>query len=119
MYNASLANEKILPGESKEVKLIVTKKMTENNIGLVANTAEIIDSYNEYGLSDVNSTYGNKDKSEEDYSSADLILSIKTGQVVETALIIIFTIALGGTATYLIARNVLNRKITIERRGLK
>ena len=53
--------------------------MTENNTGLVNNTAEIVEDYNELGLEDSNSTPGNKVKGENDYSSADVLLSIRTG----------------------------------------
>ena len=33
LYNASLANTVIEPGQSKEVTLIVSKKITENSLG--------------------------------------------------------------------------------------
>lgn len=99
VYCTTLANEEINPGESKEVKLIVIKEMTENNTGLINNTAEIVSSYNEYGLTDVNSTEGNSAKGENDMGAADLIISIKTGQVVTTVILsIISIIALGLTA---------------------
>ena len=75
------------PGQSKEITLILTKQMTENNTGLVNNTAEIAESYNELGLTDVNSTEGNKVDGENDMSSADVIISIKTGEVVTTVLL--------------------------------
>ena len=102
LYNSSLSNEKIKPGESKEVKLIVTKQMTENNTGLIHNTAEIIESYNELGLKD-----GNKN----DSNSADLILSIKTGQVVTTITLILSTIVIIGAAVYIISKIILNKRI--------
>lgn len=98
VYCTSLANEKIEPGQSKDVTLTVIKQMKENNTGLVNNTAEIVDSYNELGLTDSNSTEGNKVKGENDMSSADLIISIRTGQVVTTVLLIISTIVMLGIA---------------------
>ena len=82
LYNSSLANEKIAAGESKELTLVLTKSMTENNTGLVNNTAEIAEAYNELGLADSNSTPGNKTQGENDMSSADVIISIKTGEIV-------------------------------------
>ena len=102
LYNSSLSNEKIKPGESKQVKLIVTKQMTENNTGLIQNTAEIVESYNEFGLKDENKNNSN---------FADLILSIKTGQVVTTITLILSTIIIIGAATYIISRFVLNKRI--------
>ena len=79
LYNASIANDKILAGQSKELTLTLTKTMTENNVGRINNTAEIAEAYNDLGLTDSNSTPGNKVQGENDYGSADVILSIKTG----------------------------------------
>lgn len=111
VYCTSLANEKIEPGESKSVTLTVIKTMSENNTGLINNTAEIVDSYNEYGLADSNSTEGNKVKGENDMGSADLIISIKTGQVVMTVSLVITTIVIIGIAIYVIKRLFINGKI--------
>ncbi len=111
VYCTSLANEKIEPGQSREVTLTVIKEMKENNTGLVNNTAEIVNSYNEYGLTDINSTEGNKVKGENDMGSADLIISIKTGQVVMTVSLIILAIAILGVAMFLIRRIIINRRI--------
>lgn len=66
LYNSSLANVKLEPGQSKEITLILTKQMTENNTGLVNNTVEIVESYNEQGLKDSDSTEGNRAKGEDD-----------------------------------------------------
>jgi len=85
--------------------------MTENNTGLVNNTAEIVESYNEQGLKDSDSTEGNRAKSEDDMGSADLILSIKTGQVVATVLVILSTIVIIGVAAYIIAKRALNKRV--------
>lgn len=106
LYCTSLSNEKIQPGESKEVKLTVIKEMTENNIGLINNTAEIVQSYNELGLTDINSVEGNKSKEENDMGSADVIISIKTGQVVTTISLIIGSIVILGVAIVLLKRNI-------------
>ena len=111
VYCSSLSNEKLEPGESKEVTLTVIKQMKENNTGLVNNTAEIAESYNELGLTDVNSTEGNKVKGENDMGSADLIISIRTGQVVTTVLLIISSIVILGVAIYFIRKLIINRNL--------
>ena len=103
LYNVSLRNDKIAPGESKEVKLTLTKAMSENNTGLINNTAEIAESYNELGIADSKSTAGNKAKGEDDYGSADAILSLKTGGKVYIISAIIVICALGIT-TFVIIR---------------
>ena len=103
LYNTSLANEKITAGQSKSVKLTLTKAMTENNTGLINNTAEIAESYNELGIADSKSTPGNRVNGESDYGSADAILSLKTGGEVYIAITIIAIIALG-IPTFIIVR---------------
>ena len=54
--------------------MTLTKAMTENNTGLINNTAEIAESYNELGIADSKSTPGNRVNGESDYGSADAIL---------------------------------------------
>lgn len=111
LYNTSLANQRIAPGETKEITLTLTKQMTDTNTGLVNNSAEIAESYNEQGLADKDSVAGNNVKGEDDRGSADLILSIKTGQIVTTVTLILGIIAILGSATYVIAKKVLRKKI--------
>ena len=77
--------------------------MTEDNTGLVPNTAEIAESYNEQGLQDSNSTPGNNVKGENDQGSADAIISIRTGAAVYTG-IIISVIAVLGIVAFVIIR---------------
>lgn len=101
LYNSSLASQKLKAGESKEIKLVVTKQMTENNTGLVNNTAEIVESYNELGL---------KDKADNNKAAADLILSIKTGQIATTVTLILVSIIVIGAVTYIVARYILKRR---------
>lgn len=82
LYNSSLANEKIAPGESKTITLTLIKNLTENNVGLINNTAEIAEDYNELGIKDSNSTAGNNAKGENDTGVAEVIISIRTGMEV-------------------------------------
>lgn len=109
LYNASLANTLILPGETKEVTLLLTKKITDSNMGIINNTAEILESYNDLGLEDIDSTPANKVQNEDDYSCADAIIGIKTGEVYVYILITLSTIALFGVGIYLINKKVLRR----------
>ena len=86
--------------------------MTENNTGLINNTAEIAESYNELGLQDVNSIEGNKVKGENDMGSADLIISIKTGQIVATVFITIAIVALIGLGMFvIIKKQIINKRV--------
>lgn len=98
LYNSSIANDKIVAGESKEITLTLTKAMTENNTGRTNNTAEIAESYNELGIDDSNSTPGNRAQGENDMGAADIILSIRTGGIVYVAITIIIVLVLGSIA---------------------
>lgn len=90
-YTTKLANTLIEPGETKEVTLILNKKITGENVGNIRNVAEIAEDYNELGLEDINSTVENKQDGENDMSSANTIILMNAGKV-KTA---IFGIVLG------------------------
>lgn len=109
LYTTSLANEKIEPGETKEVTLTLTKRMTVNNTGSIMNTAEIAEVYNEQGLADINSTPANKVETENDFGKAEVILSVGTGGVTYV-IIAIITIAVLGTVAVLIKKNKIDLK---------
>lgn len=106
IYNNSLANKKIAPGESEEIILTVTKKMTEDNTGLTNNLAEIREDYNEAGVTDINSTPANKAQGENDLGSANVILSIRTGgPVLYTVLTIVLLLVLA-SGIYFVKREI-------------
>ena len=111
VYNASLANEIIKPGESKELTLVVTKKITEDSLGdPINNNAEIYESYNEQGLKDIDSTTGNKAQNEDDMSMADVIFSIVTGKIIMYTTITLGVIAILGFGVFEIKKRVLKKR---------
>ena len=108
IYNASLANTIINPGESKEVTLILTKNMNgDSDFGLINNSAEIYETSNDYGALDIDSTPGNKATNEDDYSTANVLTSVKTGDVVIYTTLIITIITIVGVGIYMIKKKVL------------
>lgn len=108
IYNASLANTIINPGESKEITLILTKNMNgDKDFGLINNSAEIYETSNDYGAQDVDSTPGNKATNEDDYSTANVLTSVKTGDVVIYTTLIITIITIVGVGIYMIKKKVL------------
>ena len=108
IYNASLANTIINPGESKEVTLILTKNMNgDDDFGLINNSAEIYETSNDYGVLDIDSTPGNKATNEDDYSTANVLTSVKTGDVVIYTTLILTVIAIVGIGLYMIKKKVL------------
>lgn len=111
LHTTSLANIKLEAGEEKELTLILTKTMTESNTGLVNNTAEISEAYNNLGIDDVDSTPGNKQKSEDDMGSCNCIISVKTGVAITYITLTLSIIAVMAVGTYIISRKVLNKEI--------
>lgn len=103
----ALEKELINPGESKTVTLILTKSMTENGNGIYSNTAEIAEAYNDYAKEDSDSTPGNNQEGEDDQSSANVILGLKTGGPITYITLTITIMALVSIAAYEINKRVL------------
>lgn len=101
LYTTALADTELKPGETKEIKLVLTKQMTEDNTGLVNNQAEIYEDYNIYGVSDTNSLPANKAQGENDLSTADTILTVKTGEVFIYISVIITSVILGSIVIFI------------------
>ena len=89
LKNTSLVSKTLAPGESKTLKLYLTKRLTDNSVGITKNGAEITKSSNSKNLKDVDSTAGNKAVEEDDYDSADILISISTGLYRNTLIIIL------------------------------
>ena len=100
LNNNSLANTAINPGETKDLKLVLTKTMTSSNTGLINNRAEITESYSAEGSDNNNS---------DNISSADVILGIKTGGVQIAIYTIMIILAISGIG-YLINKRFLKIK---------
>lgn len=111
LYNNSLEETLIKPGETKELKLILTKQMTETNTGLTNNIAEIAEAENDMEIDDINSTPGNKNVKENDQGQANVIISVSTGAAVRFAFITLFTTIIIATAGYVISKKILEKNI--------
>ena len=107
IYTEELKGTVINPGEEKKIKIILTKTLTENNLGNTNNQAEIAESMNNYGIKDINSEAGNKNTKENDYSSADIIISLNTGTIIMYVTLSISMIMLIGIGAYMIKKHVL------------
>ena len=111
VYNTALENEKIEPGQSKEVKLILSFNITSKNIGkMINNNAEIYESYNELGLEDIDSIPANMLESEDDMSNADIMVAVATGKVIIYTTFTLAVAGLLGFGIYEIKKRVLVEK---------
>lgn len=107
VYNSSLANTVINPGESKTVTLILTKNMNNDDFGVFSNSAEIYEASNNNGLLDIDSIPGNKASNEDDYSIANVIVGVKTGQAVIYVTLTMAVLIIIATGVYAIRKKVL------------
>lgn len=103
LYNSSLNGIAIEPGKSSEVELILTKETTEETTGTLKNNAELAKISNIEAIEE-NNTDNNK-------SSADLVISIKTGSPILYIGITLGSIALVAGGAYVIKKKFLNRGI--------
>lgn len=107
--STSLKNTIINAGETKTLTLVLTKKMTKDTTGTSINIAEIKESGNDYAIEDKDSTAGNKKDGEDDMSSAQLIISVKTGTTMAYIGLSIMLIITLGAGLYFIKEKVLRK----------
>lgn len=81
--------------------------MTEENVGIINNVAEIAETSNEEKIGDRDSTEGNKVQGEDDMSSADVLLGIKTGREIMYVTLGIVILIVLSTGIYFINKKVL------------
>ena len=111
LYTTALEDVELVNGESRELTLVLEKKMTEENTGIVNNRAEIYEDYNIYGVSDSNSVPANNAQGENDLGLADAIITVRTGEVFVHISVIITTVLLGGIVIFIAYHKiVLKRK---------
>ena len=90
-----LASTELKPGESVTEEIVLTIKLTENDVGMKINTAEITSYYNEKGL---------KDATPDNVGSDSFIIAIKTGHEEKIALLAVVALAATTMGVYLIKK---------------
>lgn len=103
LYNTTLANSAINPGETKTVKLVLSKTMTKENTGTTVNTAEISELTNAKQYTDVDLTNNN--------SKAEIIVNPATGTIITYTLAIISSVTILVIGMYVIKKNVLGKEV--------
>lgn len=105
LYTVALSGIAIKPGESTQIELILTKNMTEENTGVFSNNAELDK------ISNLENIEEKEEAIENNKSSADLFISIKTGSPLLYTGITLACIAIIGVGAYIIKKKVLNKVI--------
>ena len=88
----------IKPGESKEVELVLTKKTTENSTGTFSNNAELA------SITNIEAIEEKEAAKENNKSSADVVISIKTGSAMLYTGITLAGVAIIGAGVYLVKK---------------
>ena len=109
LHTTQLKDILIQPGETKTLKVVLSRNMTENNTNTVNNRAEIAKSHNQDLIEDADSTAGNKANGEDDIGSADVIIGVATGAEVIYVTLAIISMIILGTGIFFIKRKVLER----------
>ena len=76
-----LENTLLQPGEYADVEVVLTWINSQDNMGVMINTAEISEDYNDYDVPDRDSTPDNQKPGEDDIDDAPVMLTISTGQM--------------------------------------
>ena len=113
IYNTELSELIINPGETKEIKLILNKFMTKNNTGLISNTAEIYEDYNDKALKDKDSTVANQAQGEDDMSLAEALITVATGEAAMYLIITLIAGAILGAGIFIINKKAMSLEKSI------
>ena len=103
LYTSALNGIAIEPGKSSEIELILTKETTEESTGTFKNNAELMRVNNIEAIEE--------SSSENNKSSADLVISIKTGSPLLYIGITLASITVVALGAYIIKKKILNRGI--------
>ena len=103
LYTEALSGIAIEPGKTSEIELVLTKDTTENSTGTFTNSAEL------ERVSNIEAV--EQAKKDNDKSSADIVISIKTGSPILYIGITLGCITVIAAGAYVIKKKILNRVI--------
>ena len=103
LYTAALSETAIEPGQSSEIELVLTKETTEESTGTFTNNAELAK------ISNIEAV--DEKQQENNKSSADLVISIKTGSPILYIGITLGSIAIIAVGAYIIKKKILDKEI--------
>ena len=94
--------------------------MTNENVGLVNNRAEIYQDYNQYGESDIDSKPNNQVQNEDDFGTTDVIIQVATGgSTIAYIILLIMNMILIYVAIQIMIKNKIIKIRTKEEKGGK
>ena len=101
VYNDSLKDINIKPGEEKQIKLILTKNMTEDNTGVIVNKIAILNTENKEGV---------EENKEDNGKTQEMLILVSTGKTINNAIILVSVIIIGICIVLKNKKNFINLK---------
>lgn len=101
VYNDTLKDTSIEPGEMKSLEIVLEKKMTEDNTGVISNKVEITKLKNKEGAEESNV--------KDNIDTQEMIITVKTGETFK--LVAFITIIIVGAVLVMNGKNLGLRKV--------
>lgn len=110
LYSVALMDKLLEPGQTEELKIVLTKNMNNNNTGTITNVAEIYEASNDENVEDINSIPGDKIEGQNDMSKVEVIIAVKTGKIALYIILALIVLTILGFGINKV------RKITLKRK---
>lgn len=110
LYSVALMDKLLEPGQTEELKIVLTKNMNNNNTGTVTNIAEIYEASNDENAEDINSIPGDKIEGQNDMSKVEVIIAVKTGKIALYIIITLIVLTILGFGINKVKKIVLDKK---------
>lgn len=110
IYSVALMDKLLEPGQTEELKIVLTKNMNNNNTGTVTNIAEIYEASNDKNVEDINSIPGDKIEGQNDMSKVEVIIAVKTGKIALYIILTLIVLAILGFGMNKVKKIVLDKK---------
>ena len=101
LYNTTLASTIINPGETKTIKLILSKTMTKENTGTTTNIVEISDAINSKEYNDI--------ELNNNQSKAEIIINTATGTIITYLIAVLNSVVIVLVGMYMIKKKVVGK----------
>lgn len=111
LYSIALIDRLLNPGETAELTIVLEKQMTNENIGTITNIVEIYEATADDNAEDINSIPGDKLEGQNDMSTVQVMIVVKTGTIILYITLAITVIAILGVGFYKV------KKVTLKKGG--
>ena len=115
LYSVSLGNDLINKGESRNIKLVLSKSLGKNELGIIRGKAEVKTSYSETDLAEIRAQSAKFINSESNVATSNLSIvkkvKIKTKYIIGISLGIMTLLVL---TTYEVKKNIINKLYNLD-----